>query len=434
MGPEMLLQYMWEHRLWDDRRCLTTAGQPVRVIDPGLRNNGDGPDFFNAKIYIGDRLWAGNVEIHTRAGDWYRHGHDRDRAYDTVILHVVADSDCSVTRPDGSVIPQLIMPYVPDFRDRYLAMVNNTAHTPACVRELETCPPVCVTEWLTALGFERLYAKVDRINRWLEANDGDWQVTAYVALARALGFGTNSDAFECLARSMPLRILLKHRDDLHMLEAALYGRAGMLDVDLHDVDDPDDAYYLERLRADYRFICTKYSLEPVEPPRFRTTRPANAPHRRIAALVALLSDGFAFGRRFSHIDSERSARAIFDLRLPAYWIDHCSFGHRTASVNRALSADSVTSLLINAVIPLMYAYGVSYGNERTLDAAVDMLQALPPETNFITKIFKGAGMACPDAFTSQAMVELHNSYCSQRKCIYCRLGRRFLAAKAMGED
>lgn len=432
MGAEMLLQYMWEHRLWDDSRCRTTDGRSVRVIDPGLRNNTDGPDFFNAKIYIDDRLWAGNVEIHNRASDWNRHGHGSDHAYDTVILHVVAESDCHITRPDGAVIPQIIMTYVPDFRDRYLAMVNNTVSRPACARELADLPAIHTTEWLTALGFERLYAKVDRINRWLDDNCGDWQVTAYIALARALGFGTNGDAFERLARSTPLRMLLKHRDDVHMIEAALYGRAGLLDIDMHYVEDPDDAYYLERLRTNYAFLCAKYSLEPVERLQMRSTRPANAPHRRIAALTAMIADGFSFGRRFAHIDGERSARAAFDIRLPAYWVDHHGFGRRSASVNRALSTESVTSLLINAVIPLMYAYGTYYGNERTLDHAIDMLQALPPESNFITRIFKDAGMACPDAFTSQAMVELHNSYCAPRKCIYCRLGRRFLTAKAAG--
>lgn len=434
MGAEMLLQYMWEHRLWDESRCHTTDGRRIRVVDPGMRNNDAGPDFFNAKIYIGERLWAGNVEVHDHASEWHRHGHDGDPAYSTVILHVVAVSDCAVFRPDGAPIPQMVMPYTADFHDRYRAMVDNRAVSPPCARELATVEPIYVTEWLTALGFERLYGKVERISRWLELSDGDWQATAYIALARALGFSTNGDAFEMLARSMPLRILLKHRDDVSMLEAALYGRAGFLERELRDVADPDDAYYLERLRANYDFIRAKYGLSDTPVPQWKLARmrPPNFPHRRIAVLVAMMSDGFAFGRRFAHIDGEGAARSLFSLRLPAYWTDHYDFGCRSAAVSKALSHDSVTSLLINAVIPLMYAYGLSYGNERTLDAALEMLQSLPAEYNYITRMFTSAGMACPDAFTSQAMVELRNSYCSQRKCIYCRLGRRFLTDKAMG--
>ena len=84
-GAEMLLQYLWEHRLWDYGSLKTIDGRRVNVIDQGRRNQDSGPDFFNAKIEIDGHIWAGNVEIHVRASDWHRHGHHADRAYDSVI-------------------------------------------------------------------------------------------------------------------------------------------------------------------------------------------------------------------------------------------------------------------------------------------------------------------------------------------------------------
>lgn len=432
MGPEMLLQYMWEYRLWNETRARTVDGTAVSVIDPGRRNNGSGPDFFNAKINLGGHMWAGNVEIHNRASDWHRHGHDTDTAYDTVILHVVAESDCDIRRPDGSVIPQMVMPYVPDFRERYLAMVQNTASKPPCAADLASTAPIYITQWITALGFERINAKADRVRLWLRQFNGDWQTTAFVTVARALGFGTNSDPFELLARITPLRHLLRHSNQPDLLAAALYGQAGFLDKPLDDVEDPDDAEYMERLRRHYNFLLAKYNWSTANRPAWRMARmrPANFPHRRIAALAALLADGFPFSRAFQSVTSLAQARNLFHVSLPPYWTDHYDFGRRSSAMHGALSTDSVNTLIINTVIPLMYAYAEAFADESISDRALELLHALPAEFNYIVRDFTSAGLPVPDAFTSQALIQLHNEYCAPRKCIFCRLGRRYLAARA----
>lgn len=106
---EHLLHYVWKHKLFSLEILQTTKGLPVEVIDPGLRNPNSGPDFFNAKLKINNTLWVGNVEIHTRSSDWFRHGHDGDKVYDSVILHIVGEADGEVTRTNGEVIPQMIV-------------------------------------------------------------------------------------------------------------------------------------------------------------------------------------------------------------------------------------------------------------------------------------------------------------------------------------
>lgn len=100
---EQLLHYVWKHKLLPLQQLTTTDGRTVEVIDPGMHNRKDGgPDFFNAKMKIDGTLWVGNVEIHSKASDWYRHGHDHDSAYDNVVLHVVeiADRDVQNTKGD----------------------------------------------------------------------------------------------------------------------------------------------------------------------------------------------------------------------------------------------------------------------------------------------------------------------------------------------
>ena len=106
---EHLLHYVWKHKLFPLKVLQTTTGLPVEVIDPGLHNSDSGPDFFNVKLKINGTLWAGNVEIHTHSSDWYRHGHQLDNAYNSVILHVVGEADCEVTRTNGETVPQLLL-------------------------------------------------------------------------------------------------------------------------------------------------------------------------------------------------------------------------------------------------------------------------------------------------------------------------------------
>ena len=428
MASEMMLQYLWEHRLWEYGSLRTIDGRRIDVIDQGRRNSDAGPDFFNAKIKIDGQEWAGNIEIHDRASDWHRHGHDSDAAYDSVVLHVVNKSDCEITRPDGQAIPQLELTFSPEFRQRYDAMVLNSSAPLACGKELSEIPMLYITDWLTSLGYERLYFKVERVNQALERLGGDWQATAYVTLARALGFSTNSDAFERLAYATPLRCLLKHRSDQQLLEATLFGQAGFLD---ERPSDPADADYLTQLRYDYGFMCAKYNLERPETLGWKMARmrPPNFPHRRIAALVALLLDGFRLGRAFAHVVDEASARQLFEVEINGFWINHYTFNAPSVYTPRAFSPSSVTSLLINAVVPLLYAYGLYFGDDEKMEHAIGILQSLPAENNSVTRILTDFGVPCRDAFTSQAIIQLRRSYCEPRKCLFCRLGHRMLARK-----
>ena len=82
---EALLYYVWKYNLCGSRLLKTSEGQSLEIIDPGLPNIHAGPDFFNAKIAIDNRLWAGNVEIHTRSSDWYSHHHEKDDRYNSGI-------------------------------------------------------------------------------------------------------------------------------------------------------------------------------------------------------------------------------------------------------------------------------------------------------------------------------------------------------------
>lgn len=427
---ERLMQYVWQHRLWHPSDMATVDGERLEVIDPGLLNYDAGPDFFNAKLRIGDKIWAGNVEIHVNASDWYRHGHDSDPAYDSVVLHVVGKNDMRIERPNGLPIPQIVMDCADNFAAAYDEMVNGTCCEPACLQELSELPDIYKTDWLSSLAFDRIYSKAAHLGEIIARCDGNWRAGVYVLLARALGFSTNSDAFERLAIATPLARLLHHQGDGTAIEAALFGQAGLLGETLSDCPEKD---YLDSLRAEYAFMKAKYGLE--QPAglgwKMARMRPQNFPHRRIAFLAKAVADGFQIASQIAAVDGIDSARRLFDIKLGKFWASHYTFAPTGMKLVPGMGASSVNSLIINVVVPALYHYSTTFGGRDTLQQCVELLQALPPEDNRITRIFDAAGISCPDALTSQALIHLRRNYCEPRKCLYCRFGHRFLSAKAI---
>lgn len=418
------MQYVWLHRLWVPGEMTTHDGIPVSVIDVGQLNRDAGPDFFNAKVRIGHETWCGNIEIHVRASDWHRHGHHTDRAYDSVVLHVVEHDDCAIHTTDGRLIPQITLRCARDFAQRYAEFVNNPSNALACASELPSLSPVTVRDWLDSLGFERLYSKVDAINERLTRSTGDWEQAAFITLARALGAGINGDAFERVATSLPLRLLHKHADSMLALEAMIFGQAGLL-------DGTETGAYLDQLRHEYDFLSLKFGLKPPAGMAWRMSkmRPASFPHRRLATLAHMVHGGFNMMTRIASVCSEEEARSLFDLNLTGFWVDHCNFLAPTPMRPKAFGRSVQDMLIINVVAPLLVAYGDAIGDDTAAERAVDILEHLPGESNRFTADFVSAGVPCANAFISQAMVQVHRNYCDLRKCLQCRLGHRLLARR-----
>lgn len=426
---EKLMQYVWKHRLWRSEDMVTNTGKKVRVVDPGLLNTDTGPDFFNAKIEIDGHMWVGNVEMHYRATDWKRHHHDSDKAYDSVILHVVAKDDAPVRRTNGELIPQLVLEVSPQFNADYASLVGATIEVP-CATKIKQVPHLTIVEWVEGLAFERLHGKVERIHQLLDSFNGSWEDVCYVTLARNFGFGINNDAFERLARRTPLRLLGKHSDSVLQIEALLFGQAGMLDAQKPGMDS-----YYNQLCTEYAFLSNKFQLTPMEKESWKLfrIRPQNFPYRRIAMLAQFIEGGFRMMNRILEAEGEKEMRALFEVELSGYWIKHYTFGKPNERATATLSRSSIDIILINTVAPLLYAYGELTGNYEMTDKAIKLLEDLRAESNSIVSHFVAYGIDCPDALTSQALVQLKREYCDARKCIYCKIGHHLLSKAARGE-
>jgi len=344
---ELLLHYTWQHRLFPSDILRAESGRRIDVIDPGLHNLHDGPDFFNAKIKIGDTLWVGNVEIHDRSSDWYRHGHDSDERYNNTILHVATIIDREVRTQKGDVVEQVQLSVPTDVLRNYTALLNEE-HYPPCYRVIPKLPALTQHAWLSALTVERLEAKTERILKYLEQTEGDWERTFFVALARNFGFSTNAEAFEEWALSFPLSAVGKHRDDRFQVEAIFFGQAGFLADEFVAAEQRDD--YFKKLQKEYRFLAHKFSLKPMDWHRWRfmRVRPPAFPTVRLSQLAELYwEQRVDFSQLIGTADFD-ALRALLRVGPTPYWETHFAFGREAAGEAekkaRQLSAQSLDLL------------------------------------------------------------------------------------------
>ena len=404
---ERLLHYVWKHKILPLRPLTTEDGQELEVIDPGLHNRDQGPDFFNAKIRLGGTLWAGNVEVHLRSSDWYRHSHDSDPAYNSVILHVVGEVDGEVRTQDGKTLPQLRLDIPEGIRRSYEELCR-TEDYPRCHRIIPSIPQLKVHQWMDALLVERLKERSEKVTERAERTGGDWERATFITLSRSFGFGLNGDAFERWAMRIPLSAAGKHRDDLFQVEALFLGIAGLIG----EVEALRSAQEVQLLQQEFAFLKHKFSLGDTMQKadwRFLRTRPRNFPYVRILQIAELYHSGRAQMSKLLEANSIEELEACLAVK--------------------GMTAGSRRLLIINTVVPLLFAYGRHTSNEDICQRAIRLLEALPAENNYILRQWQDCGLKVQTAADSQALIQLKRQYCDRIDCLRCRFGYEYLKGR-----
>ena len=420
---EQLLHYVWKHKIFPLKELKTTTGQQVEVIDTGLANTDAGPGFFNAKLKLDGVLWIGNIEIHERSSDWFKHGHHADTGYNSVILHIASEIDTEISRSNGERIPQIQLICPEAVRTNYKELLETDSYPP-CYRIIPSLPPFTAHSWMTALQMERFEQKATLLNERLKRCQGNWEDAFFITLARNFGFGLNGDAFETWAHRLPFRAVDKHRNDLFQIEAIFFGQAGILE------DSDGDGYYL-RLKKEYTYLQHKFGLIPMDASlwRFLRLRPANFPHIRIAQLACLYHRAYGLLSRIMETETLQGVRDILKGGTSEYWLTHYTFGGSSPSRPKTLSNTSLDLLIINTVVTFLYAYGLHKGNRVLCARAGSFLEELKAENNYITRMWEQCGMKASNAADSQALIQLKKEYCDKKKCLYCRIGYEYLKRK-----
>jgi len=413
---ERLLQFIWQFQYFNQNELATTQGEPLQILHPGNHNLNQGPDFQNAKIKIQNTTWAGNIEVHLKTSDWNRHRHSADKNYDTVILHVVWENDRSETPAPvlelKTRVPGLLL-------KRYEELMKSAAFIP-CEKSISSVKDIIWKTWKERLLAERLMRKTKTVEKYLSENNHHWEETLWWMLAKNFGIKVNTDAFGAIARSVPVNILSKHKNQIHQLEALLLGQARLLEGKFSDA-------YAKLLQKEYRFLKEKYRLQPIhQPVLFLRMRPGHFPTVRLAQLAMLVSRSTHL---FSKIKEATTAEEVvewFDITASKYWHCHYRFDETSPPKKKKLGKTMIDNIIINTICPVLFAYGQYHGEQSCKDKAIGWLQKIKAENNAITRGFLNAGMKSKNAFDSQAMIELKNEYCNNKKCLSCGVGNAIL--------
>jgi len=422
---EAFLSYVWKMRLYNPNGLRCTTGEEVTVLSTGESHNTSGPDYFNAKIRIGDTLWAGNVEIHINSSDWLKHGHQHDGAYQNIILHVVYDADIPLVNEAGVSIPTLELRQAidPKLYRNYLLLLSDARWIP-CEKFFSQIDGFTLTNWLDRLLVERMEQKTKPIMQVLEQNLHNWEETFYQFLARGLGAKVNAEPFEQLAKSLPAVVLAKYKDHLFQVEALLFGQAGLLEQDFKDD-------YPNALKKEYRFLQQKHQLQPLPAHlwKFGGLRPPNFPTIRLAQLALLIHQ--SANGLFSHIletETIETYRNMLHVELSGYWQNHFVFDKESKPTTKHLGSTTIDTIIINTIAPVLFVYGSARDIPELKDKALQLLEQVPPESNSIVDHWKALGMKAENAFQTQAQLQLYNEYCRHKRCLQCAIGNKLVRA------
>ncbi len=438
--PERLLQTIWQHQRLLREQLRTLDGELVRILHPGFRSAEGGPDFRGAVVQLGDAPpRTGDIEVDLRSSGWHAHGHDRNPAFQNVILHVVWESE----RAAPGAPPVLVVRQALDapLGELSLWLGGEAAQTlpeelrGKCCAPLRAVPAAQLLDLLHQAAHVRLRSKAAQFQA--RARAVGWEQALWEGLFRALGYKHNVWPMQRLAelrprwhtpRSQPLAV-----------QARLFGISGLLPVELTRAETGADHYVCGvwdqwwRERDEFSDCILPRTLW-----HLHGSRPANHPQRRVALASRWSMNGDLAAKLEHWCAREVPDSALADALLEAlqvepddFWSWHCTFrSPRLKKARPLLGATRVTDLAVNVVLPWLWARAVEGENaamQRTLECRYFAWPAAQDNSTLRLARQRLLGTtsprALPDAAAQQGLIQMVRDFCdhSNAICEQCKL-------------
>ena len=445
------MHYFWKNKIFATGPLATTDGRELWILQTGNPHRDAGPDFKQAVVKVGDITWVGDVEIHVRASDWLRHGHQHDGKYGTIVLHVVYEEDVALGLPCPTLELKRYIP--PPLIAEYEHLSRSTELLP-CRSALPSVTPLQFSGWMSRLAAERYERRQQEVLDSLHTCHDSWHEAVFRRFVVNFGFRTNAAAFELLGRSLPYKYVLKHKDSRLQVYALVFGQAGMLEKECidtrrdkqekkrehrsrcDDCDEVENDEYYRMLQGEYRYLRYKYSLSPIPLKTWNLLRlrPQNFPCVRLAQLSECLYRIPDLLEQLLHCETAASLSYISGFAPSEYWETHRHFGQSSPRHSCLIGSNTVNLLVINTVVPTRLAHATFHGDDSMKENAFSLLEQADFESNVITRHYVEAGFPSVSALYSQAILELHKNYCTPKQCLRCNIGCLILKRKSSEES
>ncbi len=416
---EEFIHYIWRLKNFDLHNLLLTSGESLDILNFGYHNSNAGPDFLNGSVKIGNTTWHGHIEMHINSSDWEKHQHSADEAYQNVILHVVLNHDKTILLGDQAIPTLELKSRIEKSVYNAFHLLNRNKSWIPCETWMPHINEITKSMTLHKVLAERLTLKAQSILQQLKVQNDNWIEIIYLRLLWSIGLSVNADSFLRLGELVPYQIISKHRDSIDELEGILFGVAGFLQVQEEDE-------YISKLKAHYKFYQQKYNLLQMRAAewKFMRMRPSGFPTIRIAQIAKLLSKIDRLDTLLFESDTHIILKE-FQLSLnDGFWYNHYRFDGKSKPIKKSIGADKINSIIINAVAPLKYAYGIYQDSDELKSKAVEILDAIACEKNSVVKKWKELNMPIQSAASSQALLHLKKHFCDQKMCLQCSIGHQ----------
>lgn len=448
------LHALWRHSRYFDQPLLTATGRQLEVIRRGSYNLDGGPDFLDAVLKVDGRMLEGDVEIHIDARDWLAHGHDRDPAYNNVILHLALQPPMPLTNlrcENGRMPLQFQLP------DDILPAKRFPADRPQKTLPLQFCPlseksRERITHTVQQAGRARLTQKVQRFREQVQTIS--WDQLLYSGICEALGYAKNQQPFRRLAELVPIDLIFAELRNIKadeqepevVLSALLFGAAGLLQAPESGTPDAAVQQYLVPRQQIWQRLRHPLQIQPMPEGswQFFRLRPQNFPTRRLAAVVQLILRFYRLGMLETLIgcvqhpkqsikQTVRELRDFFTVPADSFWEFYYDFksrkpGEMTASLGGLLGEKRADDLIVNVVLPVLALFARETSSAALDNRLQEIFAAYPAlQENQITRKMQEQLFAehrhllrqLNKARFQQGLIHLHKNYCHPLRCDDC---------------
>ncbi len=416
---EDLLQYLWNFKKFRTFDFVSIDGRKIEIIDFGEWNKNSGPDFLLAKIKIDGIVFVGNIEIHTKASDWFFHNHSGNPEFGNLILHAVYVNDCEIPEIDNQ---QVATVELRDYFDESLIQKYQLLYQEhtfiACedLFDVDKIPLFFEEEVL----LKKLDEKAEGFELSLKRNHNNYEAVLFQNLAYTFGLKVNADIFLQLAEHLDFSVIQKVRQNLLQLEALFFGICSFL-------DSPSDEM-MQTWKREFDFLKVKFNLSDLRiHPKFSKLRPPNFPTIRLSQLANLYhSQPNLFSKLIEAKGIDDVYKIFEDVKASEYWDNHFNFGKISAvDSKKLLSRDFIDLIIINTILPLNYFYHKNH-NPEIVDDIFDFYKQMKPEKNAVLDDWKKLGIKFQNALQTQAFLYQYKAFCNQKKCLNCSIGYKLL--------